>query len=235
MAMLSSRDAINLFTIASLARAYAQKTDESTVASDAIIFKSNLTHTSNPVSILLFGTRKPYMKILMRHEQTPGLFRSVRFKLWGKVELEGDEQAIIDRYDFDQAKLITEEIEGLMKWSVIIGVVTVVPAFFVWAGFFGRAIGTPTALATGAFAGWLFYDRFRETVYVKDLLYGRHFRCKSIVDISIREERLRQMVAYLRAVMESAKHWGGTQTTDVPPLDPETSRRIMLRGFARGW
>ena len=41
------------------------------------------------------------MKILMRHQQTQGLFRSVRFKLWGKIELEGDEQKIINRYDFD--------------------------------------------------------------------------------------------------------------------------------------
>ena len=175
------------------------------------------------------------MKILMRHEQTPGLFQSVRFKLWGKVELEGDEQKIIDRYDFDHAVLIYEHIEGLMKWSIIIGVITVIPAFFIWAGFFGRAIGTPIALATGAFAGWFVYDRFRETVYVKDLLYGRHFRCKSVVDISLKEEWLKQAIAYLRAVMENAKNWGGTQKTDVPPLDPESSRRIMLRGFARGW
>lgn len=174
------------------------------------------------------------MKILMRHEQTRGLFRSVRFKLWGKIELEGDEQKIIDRYDFDQAKLIIEHIEGLLKWSIIVGIITVVPAFFIWAGFLGRAIGTPLALATGAFAGWFFYDRFRETVYVKDLLYGRNFRCKSIIEIAVQEERLKQMLAYLRSVMESAKNWGGTETTDVPPLDPETSKRIMLKRFSTG-
>lgn len=175
------------------------------------------------------------MKILMRHEQTQGLFRSVRFKLWGKIELEGDEQKIVDRYDFDHAVLIFEPIEGLFRWSMIIGLVAMIPAFFLWSGFLGRGIGTPLAIATGAFIAWFIYDRFRETVYVKDLLYGRHFRCKSIVDIALKEEWLKQAVAYLRAVMESAKHWGGTETTDVPPLDPETSKRIMLRGFARGW
>lgn len=174
------------------------------------------------------------MKILMRHEQTQGLFRSVRFKLWGKIELEGDEDKIIDRYDFDHAVLIYEYIEGLLKWAIIIGLIATVPAFFLWAGFFGRAMGAPLAIATGLFAGWFTYDRFRETVYVKDLLYGRNFRCKSIIDIAVQEERLKQMLAYLRSVMESAKNWGGTETTDVPPLDPETSKRIMLRGFAKG-
>ncbi len=175
------------------------------------------------------------MKILMRHQQTQGLFRSVRFKLWGKVELEGDEQKIINRYDFRHAVLIDLHIEGLAKWSVIIGLVATIPAFFIWSGFLGRATGTPLAIATGAFIGWFFYDRLRETVYVKDLLHGRYFRCKSIVDISQREQRLLDMVSVLRSVMESAKHWDGTQVTDVPQYDPETSRRIMLKAFPRLW
>lgn len=173
------------------------------------------------------------MKILMRHQQTQGLFRSVRFKLWGKVELEGDEQKIIDRYDFRHAVLVDDLIDGLTKWSFIVGLVAMVPAFFMWAGFLGRQIGTPLAIVTGAFIGWFFYDRLRETVYVKDLLHGRNFRCKSIIDISIKEQRLRDMVALLRSVMESAKHWDGTQILDVPQHDPETSRRIMIRSFTR--
>lgn len=175
-----------------------------------------------------------HMKILMRHEQTKGLFRSVRFKLWGKIELEGDEHKIIERYDFDQAALIIEHIEGLLKWAIITGIVAIAPAFFIWAGFLGRAIGTPLAILTGAFVGWFVYDRFRETVYVKDLLHGRHFRCRSIIEVSVQEERLKQMLAFLRSVMESAKHWGGTETTDVPPLDPEAAKRIMLKNFSTG-
>lgn len=173
------------------------------------------------------------MKVLMRHEQTQGMFRSVRFKLWGKIELEGDEQKIIDRYDFDHAVLIYEHIEGLLKWAVIIGMIATVPAFFLFAGMFGRSVGVPIAIAAGAFCGWFFYDRLRETVYVKDLLHGRYFRCKSIIDISLKEEWLKQACAFLRVVMENAKNWGGTEVTDVPPLDPETSKRLMLRGFAR--
>ncbi len=175
------------------------------------------------------------MKVLMRHEQTQGLFRSVRFKLWGKVELEGDENKIIDRYDFRHALLIRETIEGLARWSIIIGLVASIPAFFIWSGFLGRATGTPLAIATGAFIGWFYYDRLRETVSVKDLLHGRYFRCKSIIDITQREQRLLDMVAVLRSVMEAAKHWDGTQASDVPVYDPETSRQIVLKSFPRLW
>lgn len=174
------------------------------------------------------------MKVLMRHQQTRGLFRSVRFKLWGKIELEGDELKIIKRYDFDEAALIIHHIDGLLKWSLIAGLLTLPVTFLTWSYYFGRSIGIPMSVVTSAFIAWFVYDRFRETVYVKDLLHGRNFRCKSIIDISVKEEQLRQMLAYLRAVMESAKNWGGTQTTDVPPLDPETSKRIMLKHFVDG-
>lgn len=169
------------------------------------------------------------MKILLKRSQSQGLFRSVRFKLWGKIELEDDEAAIIDRYDFDHAVLIFELQEKLLRWSIIIGFVSFVPYFFLFAGFLGRAIGTPIAVAAALFTGWFFFDRFRETVYVKDLIHGRHFRCKSIVDLASKEDWLKQIIAYLRSVMESAKNWDGAETVDVPKLDPETAKHIMLK------
>lgn len=187
-----------------------------------------LTFAWQSVSINL-GQGCDGMKILLRRSQTRGLFRSVRFKLWGKIELEGDERAIINRYDFDHAVLIFEMQDKLLRWSIIIGFVSLVPLFFIFAGFFGRAIGTPMAIATAWLTGWFFFDRFRMTVYVKDLLHGRHFRCKSVVDLAIKENWLKQIIAYLRAVMEGAKNWDGAETVDVPKLDPDTAKQVMLK------
>lgn len=172
------------------------------------------------------------MKILLRRSQSKGIFRSVRFKLWGKIELEGDEAKIINRYDFDHAVLIIGLQDKLLRWAIILGFVSLVPLFFIFAGFFGRAIGTPMAIAAAWFTGWFFFDRFRETVYVKDLLHGRYFRCKSVVDLASKEDWLKQIIAYLRAVMESAKHWDGAETVDVPTLDPETAKQVTLKRIA---
>lgn len=171
------------------------------------------------------------MKILMKRAQTPGRFRKVIFKLWGKVDLEGDEQKIIDRYDFDQAVLVFSDQPGLMRNAIIAGIVAAfvlnLPLDYMLGNF-----GSFLALCGGAFAGWFVFDRFRETVYVKDLLYGRDFRCDSIIGLATREEWLKQTVAYLRQVMESAKHWDGTETMEVPKLDPETAKRVMIKRFS---
>ncbi len=169
------------------------------------------------------------MKIVLKRSQTQGMFRRVRFKLWGKIELEGDEQKIIDRYDFDHAVLIRHLQDDLRRWSIIIGFVSFVPFFFLFAGMAGRAIGIPLASVASIFVGWFFFDRFRETIYVKDLLYGRNFRCKSIVDLATREHSLKVIISYLRSVMESAKNWDGTETVEVPKLDPETAKEVMIK------
>lgn len=171
------------------------------------------------------------MKILLKRAQTPGRFRSVVFKLWGKVDLEGDEQKIIDRYDFDQAVLVFSDQPNLMRMAIGVGIAVAVVLYFILGWILG-SFGTLLALAGGGFAGWFFFDRYRETVYVKDLLYGRDFRCDSIIGLATREEWLKQTVAYLRQVMESAKHWDGTETMDVPKLDPETAKRVMIKRFS---
>lgn len=171
------------------------------------------------------------MKILFRRAQTAGRFRSVKFKLWAKLELdkESDESKIIDRYDFDHAVLIYHEQERLFRNACIFGVIIAVPAFFFIGYFLGRQIGAFGAFVTGAFAAWLFYDFFRETIFVKDLLHGRYFKCRSILELASKEAWLGQMAGYLRAVMESAKHWDGTETQDLPKPDPEIAKQIMLK------
>jgi hypothetical protein len=46
------------------------------------------------------------MELLFKREQTTGKLARVNFKLWGKLDVSEDEQALIDRYRFDDAILI---------------------------------------------------------------------------------------------------------------------------------
>ena len=46
------------------------------------------------------------MELLFRREQTAGRIGRVHFQLWGKIELDADEQAIVKRYKFDESVLI---------------------------------------------------------------------------------------------------------------------------------
>lgn len=171
------------------------------------------------------------MKILFRRAQTPGRFRGVKFKLWAKLELDkqSDEQKIIDRYDFDHAVLIYHYQEKLFRNACLFGIAMSGPIFFFIGYYLGRQVGAFGAFLSAFFLGWLFYDYFRETIYVKDLLHGRYFKCRSIVELAAKEAWLGQMASYLRAVMESAKHWDGTETQDLPKPDPEIAKQIMLK------
>lgn len=171
------------------------------------------------------------MKILMRRAQTPGRFFGVQFKLWAKLELEGDEQKIINRYDFDQSVLIFVEQQNRFRNAFILGLLSAIPAFFLIAANSNRALGSILAVVTLIATTWFWMDYWRETIYVKDLLHGRYFKCKSIEALVRKEYFLQHVSSYLRQVMESAKQWGGTETQDIPKLDPEMAKQIVIKGL----
>ena len=89
------------------------------------------------------------MKILMRRSQTAGRFFSVKFKLWAQLELDSEERALIDRYDFDRSILIFIHQENRIRNAFILAAMTAVIVFFVAAAPFGRAIGITAAICLG--------------------------------------------------------------------------------------
>jgi hypothetical protein len=86
-------------------------------------------------------------------------------------------------------------------------------------------------LAGGAGAAYFYYDRNRESVFVRDLIHGRHFACDSIVDLARKEAWLASVVSVLRQIMESAKHWDGTETIPIEALSKEEAKYIALKGL----
>lgn len=169
------------------------------------------------------------MKILMRRAQTPGRIFGVQFKLWAKLELEGDEEKIIDRYELDQTVLIYVEQQYRFRNAFVLGLLAAVPGFFLIAANSNRALGSILSVALLVGVTWFWMDRWRETIYVKDLLHGRYFKCKSIERLVSKEHFLKGTSAYLRQVMETAKHWGGTQAQEIPALDPEMAKLILAK------
>ena len=60
------------------------------------------------------------MELLFKREQTSGTTGSVKFKLWGKVELDEDETTIVSRYRFDNAILIAAIQPTLVRTSLYV-------------------------------------------------------------------------------------------------------------------
>lgn len=168
------------------------------------------------------------MELLFKREQTTGSMSRVNFKLWGKLEVSEDEQALIDRYRFDEAVLIGSDDSELQRRAIKLGAIVFVIAaavLTVMAGILGFLVG----IAAGIGAGYWYMNEKRETVFVKDMLHARHFTCESVVDLARKEAWLEGACSVLRQVMESAKHWDGVERHTIDPLPKNEAKELILR------
>lgn len=170
------------------------------------------------------------MELLFKREQTTGKMARVNFKLWGKLEVTEDEQALVSRYRFDESVLIGSDDSELLRKAIKLGAIIFVVAALVFTymlasgsmGFFG-------GIAAGVGAGYWLMNEKRETIFVKDMLHGRNFTCESVVELAKKEAWLEGACGVFRQVMESAKHWDGVERHTIEPLPKEQAKELILR------
>ena len=154
-----------------------------------------------------------------------------KFKLWGKIELEPDEQTVLDHYHLDKAVLIDSFQPELVRSTAYVALGVFVLALALFFSMFSFSAALFLALAAAAISAYLYYDKRRETIFVRDLLHGRHFDCASIIELARKEAWLGTVTSFLRQVMESAKHWDGTETHVVAALEKDEAKRIIIKGL----
>jgi len=171
------------------------------------------------------------MNILFRREQRTGVFGKIIFHLWCKIEPDEEEQKLIDTYNLRGALLIAVLQPLLIRNSILFGLL-----FFFLTGyaaqiFFYNSMPTNVGIAlVGALgAGYWWYNQRRETIYLKDLAHGRQFKCNSIINLIKKEAELEGIVGLVRQVLESAKHWDGTETIPIEALPKDEAKQYVLR------
>ena len=173
------------------------------------------------------------MKIIFKRTQYRSwLLRRVRFRLWCELELEQTEKEAIRHYDLAPAILASIEVPNLMRYALVAAAVTAPVSFFLFAYFFGRVTGGFLACGSALAAGWFVYDYFRETIYVKDLVHGRDFRCGTVSWLAWQEDELKKLVAILKRVIETSKYWDGGDVIEVPPYDEDFARDVIVTRYA---
>ena len=170
------------------------------------------------------------MELLFKREQTPDKLARVNFKLWGKLEVSEDEQALISRYRFDESVLIGSDDSELLRKAIKLGaIVFVVAAILITYLSDSGSMGFLGGLAAGGGAGYWLMNEKRETIFVKDMLHGRNFKCESVVELAKKEAWLEGACAVFRQVMESAKHWDGVERHTIDLLPKEQAKELILR------
>jgi hypothetical protein len=169
------------------------------------------------------------MKLLFKRDQGTATTGKALFKLWGKIDLDELEAQVVQKYSLDKAILIEVEQPKLIRNSAMIGFGAFVGAYLLllMMGLNSAFV----ALVLGAGGGYFYYHQKRETIFVKDLMHGRYFTCDSVIELARKEAWLQTVVAFLRQVMESAKHWDGTETHDVPVLDKDAAKQLIVQGL----
>lgn len=172
------------------------------------------------------------MELLFKREQTSSTVSSrVTFKLWGKLEVSDDEQALIGRYCLDEAILIVQDDTHVWRGAIKRGLIVLIAAA-VLIGYFmsvSHALYISPLLALAA--GYSYLNEERGTIYVKDLLHGRNFSCPSVVELAKKEAWLQGASEMLRQVMESAKNWDGVERYTIEPLPKEQARELIVRAL----
>jgi hypothetical protein len=169
------------------------------------------------------------MELLFKREQTPGKLARVNFKLWGKLEVSEDEQALITRYRFDEAVLIGSDDTELLRKAIKLGAIVFVIAAVLLTYMVNGTVGFFGGVAAGVGAGYWLMNEKRETIFVKDMLHGRNFICDSVVELAKKEAYLEGKCAVFRQVMESAKHWDGVERHTIEPLPKAQAKELILR------
>lgn len=171
------------------------------------------------------------MELLFKREQTSGKIGRVNFKLWGKLEVSEDEQALINRYRFDESILIGADDRALLTAALKLGGIVFVIAALLLTYMLNGTMGFFGGAAVGVGAGYWLMNEKRETIFVKDLLHGRNFTCESVVELAKKEAWLEGACGVFRQVMESAKHWDGVERHTIDPLPKEQAKELILRAF----
>lgn len=154
----------------------------------------------------------------------------VTFTLHASLELDKEEEALIQKYNFAKAALVVSDpIEDLKKSfrpALVLGILAYVVLALIFGFYtaFGLAFWV-TLIMTG-----VYFKTLREQINVSDLMAGgRKFRCDSIVALIQKEAFLQNISAYLRQVLESAKNWDDREVVPIAPLSKEEAKQAVLK------
>ena len=167
------------------------------------------------------------MELLFKRDQGKGKLGGISFTLWGKIELAEDEREIVNRYHFDKAIMVEGAQPSLLKTTGLLSFGVFILAFGVISAVGNASVGLILGLLAAAGFGYWYFNEKRETIFVSDLLHGRNFKCDNVIALAREEARLTGVASVLRQVMESAKHWDGTQAITIDPLPKEEALQFI--------
>jgi hypothetical protein len=143
------------------------------------------------------------------------------FKINARLVLEGDEGKLIDQYSLRSVNLTPGNPPRDRRRSFLYAVpITFIVALLIF-NFTAMNIQASVLFAFLIFFPFLWfgiYQQIREAVRVSDLIDGRDFKARSLVQLLVKEHRIRKMSGVFAIVIEQARTW---HEPEIVPVEPK--------------
>jgi hypothetical protein len=135
------------------------------------------------------------------------------FVINARMECTNEEQSLMSKYFLQDVVLTPGNVRRDVWRSAGFALVATILLYFL---LIHRINVLPVLIF---FVLWfLIYHQIREEVRVNDLLVGRNFKASSLVELLVREQRIRKMSGVFAIVMEQARTW---HEPEVIPVEPK--------------
>lgn len=160
--------------------------------------------------------------LIQRGQRVTAFLRRPIFKLWVKFEVTPEEAGLINQYQVENMILTEGGLAGQLKIFLmnmaggqlrLAFYLAVVIALIYWTVTSSLA----TALLVLIFGTFFIYSQIREQVKVHDILVGRNFSCKSVVDLMLMEEDIVKVADCFRYLLEMMKKWDSREIIELKP------------------
>jgi hypothetical protein len=157
------------------------------------------------------------MELLLKRDEKPGAF-GTRYDLFAKLELKPEELSRIRKAKPEKTQIIEDEYgRNNLRWRLML-----IPAGFaaliaaaIAAAVIHPILGLPVALFTWLPFRRLFFGQVTGNVTVADILTGRTIHCKSLDELYVKENEIKEKIQNYCQYIEGMHSLGNEQRIDL--------------------
>ena len=157
------------------------------------------------------------MELLLKRNEKPGTF-GTRYDLFAKLELKPEELALLRKATPDKTYIVEDEYgKNNFRWrlmlipAILVGLFVGILSMF----FINVFLGLPIAIITCIALQRLFFNQVSGNVTVGDIIRGRTIHCKSLDELLVKEEEIREKIIRYCKNLEAMHSLGDVQRIDL--------------------
>lgn len=157
------------------------------------------------------------MELLLKRNEKPGAF-GARYDLFAKLELKAEELSRIRKAKPEKTQIIEDEYgRNSFKWKLMLipaGIGAIILGMIV-AFVFHPILGLPVMIIALFVLRKMLFNQVTGNVTVADILTGRTIHCKSLDELYVKENEIKEKIQNYCQYIEGMHSLGSEQRIDL--------------------